>query len=201
MKFPQAWRRPFDSLEKSLAAMIPYAALREEGLRRWKRLGWVGGAGLLLLLVAVVVDVAVSLANYRARAELTAERLQLERQAAAGGGAQDTPRTEAEKFYARFPLQSELPRSLTKLSAMASANSMGIVRADYRAVEQPGTQLVRMTITLPVQGSYGAVYAWLAEMLGAMPEVALESLALRRGDPASNLVEGEIRLALFARRP
>lgn len=201
MKILQAWRRQVDGLKKRLEASLPYAALREAGLRRWKRLGWVGGTGVLLLVVAVVVDVGGTMANYRLRAGLTAERLQLQRQATAGGETPDAPQTDSEKFYARFPRQSELPRSLARLAEMASANSMSIVRADYRAVEQPGTQLVRMTLTLPVQGRYGAVYAWLAEMLGAMPEVALESLALRRGDSAADLVEGEIKLALFARRP
>lgn len=198
MKLSNTWRARIDDLERLLETLIPYAALREKSLRLLKRLGWVGGAGLLLLVGAIAVDVCMLVANYGRRSDLTAERLHLERQAAVGSEA---PRSEAEKFYARFPEQSALPRSLARLSEMAAANSLGIVRADYRAVEQPGTELVRMTLSLPVQGSYGALYAWLSEMLGAMPEVALESLALRRADPVADLVEGELRLALFARRP
>lgn len=201
MKLSNTWRARIDDLERLLETLIPYAALRERSLRLLKRLGWVGGAGMLLLVGAVAVDVGMLVANYGRRSDLTAERLRLERLAAAGNQAAGSPRSEAEKFYARFPEQSALPRSLARLSEMAVANSLGIVRANYRVVEQPGTQLVRMTLSLPVEGSYGALYAWLSEMLGAMPEVALDSLTLRRLDPLTDLVEGELRLALFARRP
>lgn len=196
----KAWRARLAERRSSLAAVVPDAALREASLRQLKRLGWLGGAGLLLLLAAIAVDLGMTLANYRVGNELEAERLRLER-LAAGNRTAETPRSEAERFYARFPAQSELPRSLTRLTEIAAANSMSIARADYNVVDQPGTQLVRMTLALPVQGSYGALYGGLAEMLGAMPEVALESLVLRRIDPAADLVEGEIRLALFARRP
>lgn len=201
MKLSNTWRARIEDVERMLETLIPYAALREKGLRLLKRLGWVGGAGLLLMVGAIAVDVGMSVANYGRRSDLSVERLSLERQSATGGGASGLPLSEAEQFYARFPEQSALPRSLARLSEMAQANSLGIVRADYRAVEEPGTQLVRMTLSLPVQGSYGALHAWLSEMLGAMPEVALESLALRRTDPNGDLVEGELRLALFARRP
>lgn len=201
MRLSNTWRARIEDLERLLETLIPYAALREKSLRLLKRLGWVGGAGLLLLVGAIVVDVCMSVANYGRRSDLTAERLHLERQATVGSEAAGAPRSEAEKFYARFPEQSALPRSLARLSEMADANSLGIARADYRTVDQPGTELVRMTLSLPVHGSYGALYAWLSEMLGAMPEVALESLALRRADPDADLVEAELRLTLFARRP
>lgn len=201
MRLSNTWRARIDDFERLLESLIPYAALREKSLRLLKRLGWLGGAGLLLLVAAIAVDVGMLVANYGQRSDLTVERLRLERQAATGGGGAGLPRSEAENFYARFPEQSALPRSLARLSEMAEANGMGIVRADYRAVDQPGTQLVRMTLNLPVQGSYGALHAWLSEMLGAMPEVALESLTLRRVDPTADLIEGELRLALFARRP
>lgn len=194
-----AKRLQLAEVERSLEALFPYAALRERILRALKRLGWVGGAGLGLLLAALLVDLAVTAGNYRAHARLEAERGRLAR--LAGQGAVPPPSTPAEAFYARFPEQSELPRSLAKLSEIAAANAMNVARADYRAAEQPGTPLVRMNLSLPVQGNYAALYGGLAEMLAAMPEVGLESLSLHRVDRAADVVEGEVRLAVFARRP
>lgn len=199
MRMRYAKRLQLGEVERSLEALFPYAALRERILRMLKRLGWVGGAGLGLLLAALLVDLAVTASNYRAQAQLEAERGRLTRLAVSG--APPLPTTPTEAFYARFPEQSELPRSLARLSEIAAANAMNIARADYRAAEQPGTPLLRMSLSLPVQGNYAALYGGLAEMLAAMPEVALESLSLRRVDRTADVVEGEARLAVFARRP
>lgn len=189
-----------EAVERSLEALFPYAALREEILRTLKRLGWIGGTGAGLLLAALVIDLAVTAGNYRAHAQLEAERGRLSR-LAAQGAAPSPPSSPAEAFYAGFPEQSDLPRSLARLSEIAAANAMNIVRADYRAVEQPGTPLVHMTLSLPVQGNYAALHGGLAEILAAMPEVGLEALSLRRVDRAADLVDGEVRLAVYARRP
>lgn len=200
MNLPSAWLAPLAKLEKFLLGLFPDAALREACLRQVKRLGPLGGAGLALLIVALLVDIGGTLANFRVGSALTAERQQLERRAAAGGEGAAAARGEAASFYARFPEQAALPRSLAKISEIAAANGLNIARADYRAVEQPGTQLVRMSLSLPVQGSYAAIHAWLAETLETMPEVALDSLALHRSEPAADRVEGEVRMTLFARR-
>lgn len=200
MNLPSAWRAPIDKLEKAVLGLFPDAALREAVLRQLKRLGPLGVAGLVLLIVALLVDIGGTLANFRLRSALTAERQQLEQQAAAGGEGATLSRGEAASFYGRFPEQAALPHSLAKISEIAAANGLNIARAEYRAVDQPGTQLVRMSLSLPVQGSYAAVHAWLAETLQTMPEVALDSLALRRSDPIADRVEGEVRMTLFARR-
>lgn len=193
-------KRRVAEIERSLETMVAYTSTREAALRYLKRLGWVGGLGLGLLLVSLLVDLFVSVESFRSGHELSTESARLTRQLT-GGAAPAAPRTATEAFYARFPAQVELPRVLAKLSEIASANTMNVVRADYRAAEQPGTPLLRMNLTLPVQGNYAALHAGLAEMLDAMPEVALEALALHRVDRMGDLVEGEARLVIFARRP
>lgn len=176
--------------------MTPSAILREQGLRLIRRLGWAGGSGLALLAFAIVLDVLGAAALERRRDELVAERTRLLRppQAQAGGAS------AVERFYAAFPAERGLPRSLANVSVLAENHGLNAERTAYRSAAQPGTPLLRVSLSLPVQGSYGALHAWLAEMLATMPEVALESLAVRRLEPAADLVEADVALAVFARR-
>ncbi len=180
--------------------MIPGEALREQALRLARKLGWAGGLGAVLLLATLAIEVAMTTHNAALRSELAAQKLRLQHPAQPGSVAVQAPKSEAENFYARFPDQAALPKSLAKLSEIISDNSIQVPRIEYHTSEQPGTQLLSVTLSLPLQSNYGTLHAWLDETLAAMPEVALESLSIRRVEEGADLVEGEVTLAVYARR-
>lgn len=178
------------------------ARLGEESWRAVRRAGWAGALGAILLAVALVGGAFGRAALDARRYALDAERIGLARsdRAAVAARAGSSPTERISDFYARFPALRELPRTLTRLHAHGDRHGLSFERADYRSSEEAGTPLLRVSLNLPVRGEFGQIYGWLSELLGDMPEVALEALSVRRGDSEVGLVDAEVRLAVFVRR-
>lgn len=171
-------------------------ALLEGGLRMLRRAGWAGLLGAGLLLAAAMVQVAAGEWAAARRADLAAQRAQLSGQAPAG--ARGAPSVAG--FLASFPAASELPRVLARLYELSDAHGLNVERTAYRRADEPGTPLARVSLQMPVQGSYGALYAWLGEVLGSTPAVGLESFSIRRVEEGADLVHADIRLVVFVRQ-
>jgi Tfp pilus assembly protein PilO len=173
--------------------------LRASLLRSLQRAGWAGALGVGLMAFALAFGYTVSTDQTRRQEQLAAERSLLLK--AASGSAADQ-RPDAERlaaFYARFPALDELPARLQELHRLAETHGVVLARADYRASRDAGTGLSRVSLSLPASGAFEPVYQWLAEVLATMPEVALESLSIKREDTAAGEVEVELRLAIFLR--
>lgn len=178
------------------------ASLRDRALRTGRRAGWAGALGGLLLVAAIGVAFGGNAWFEKRYDELAAERLRL------ASLASSEPARDAQRpgdgvgdFHARFPTLSELPRTLTRLHFLADKHALEHERTDYRSSDEPGTPLVRVSLTLPVRGDFGQMYAWLGEALADLPALALESIAIRRDDSEIGLVQAEIRFVVFVRRP
>lgn len=173
--------------------------LRSSLLRALHRVGWAGALGVGLIAFALAFGYTVAADQARRGDELAAERVRLLKAAASPAADQ---RSEAERlaaFYARFPTVTELPARLQELHRLAEAHGVVLARADYRASREAGTGLQRVSLSLPSSGAFEPLYRWLAEVLATMPEVALESLTVKREDTATDEVEVELRLAIFLR--
>lgn len=173
--------------------------LRALVLRGLHRAGWAGAVGVGLMAFALAFGYTVAADQAKRQAQLAAERTRL-LQASSGPAADQRP--EAERlaaFYARFPSLAELPARLQELHRLAESHGVVLARADYRASRDTGTGLQRVTLNLPASGAFEPVYQWLAEVLASMPEVALESLSIKRDDTADGEVDVELRLVLFLR--
>lgn len=178
--------------------MTPLYRLRESSLRTLRQAGWAGGLGVGCLVSAAIIAFASDAFIAQRRAALTAERAELSRGAGVASSAAGA--TSLVEFFTRFPQASALPQTLTRIYALADDHGLNVDRTEYRRVDEAATPLQRVSLTLPAQGGFGAVYAWLGEMLGAMPEVGLESVVVRRVDAGADLVDAEIRLVVFVRR-
>lgn len=176
-----------------------FTGLRAALLRGLHRAGWAGALGAGLLAFGLAFGYSAAADQARRQEQLAAERSRLLK-AASGPAAERRP--EAERlaaFYARFPAMTDLPARLQELHRLADAHGVRLERADYRASREPGTGLSRVNLALPASGAFAPVYEWLAEVLASMPEVALESLSLKREDTAAGEVEVELHLTLFLR--
>lgn len=202
---------PFDSSETrgSVGAVDPLPApgasgggratlLRERAGRAALRAGWPGIVGVTLFVLASVLGYAGRLAADERRVELAEERARLLRgDVRKAPAVSDGERLEA--FYARFPRAADLPASLRRLHEHASARGVDLQRTEYRSATQAGTPLVQVTLSIPVEGEFGSLYGWLADLQREMPEVALESLSVERAATDTDAVSAELRLQLYLR--
>lgn len=160
--------------------------------------GWAGGAGLALLVLAAGLGLRAESLHDSRRAALAAERAELLRQQAEPRRTEDG-RTRLDAYYDAFPKAVELPGRLQRVSELASAHALRLPRTDYRSTLETGSPLLAVGLVIPVEASFADIYAWLDALLQEMPEVALESLVVRREDPGSDVVEADVRLQLYLR--
>lgn len=173
--------------------------------RATARLGLVGAAGLLLLLLAGVFwfgTVRPAQAERDRLAERAARLAERSRVAAALPAREpDSPERRMARFLAAFPDSAGAPATLLGLQAIAARHGLRLASGEYRFAPEPGTDLVRYQITLPVKAAYPAVRAFLDDALVAMPTLAIDALSLKRESAGAREVEGRVQLSLFVARP
>lgn len=160
--------------------------------------GFPGAFGVVLLAVAVLGGYAGGADNDRRAAALTEEQGRMERNASAPPPGADE-RTRVAAFSARFPPLSALPDSLRRLNEHGAAHGIRVQRTDYGSTAVAGTPLTLVSLTIPVQADAEALYVWLGALLREMPEIALESVSLKRDTSDAATVEADIRLQLYLR--
>ena len=177
----------------------PFFRLARESVGRLAmNAGLPGALGVVLLAAAVLGGYVASADNDRRVAELAAEQGRIERSASAPAPGTDE-RARVVAFFERFPLISALPDSLRRLNEHAAAHGISVQRADYRSTVVTGTPLTLVSLTIPVQADAEALYVWLGALLREMPEIALESVSLKRETSDAATVEADIRLQLYLR--
>ncbi|MCK0506831.1 hypothetical protein [Aromatoleum anaerobium] len=176
------------------------ARIQEAVLRAILHAGWPGVLGASLLAFALAFGFSGDAEMGAQRDALAEERARLLRPARQSAGATADPRSRIDRYYAAFPAPAALPARLDRLHAMAEAQGIAIQGAAYDTADVPDTPLKRVSLALPVSGDFTRVYAWLAETLREMPELALESLSVKRAASRSSEVEGEARFVLFMRK-
>lgn len=180
--------------------MTRLAALRDEGRRTFQAAGWAGVVGISLCVFALSFD----LTGNRALADAADALHQQARSLAKGQRQRSVPvasdRERVDAFYAGLPPASSLPELLLRLHGHALARGVPTEKADYRVQALPGTPLEKVSLELPVRGSYPAIRQWLADVQAGMPALALDELALRRADIGKADIEARVRFVIFVRR-
>ena len=172
--------------------------MREALGRVLLRAGWAGAVGVILLVLAALLAYRSEVSAEVRRVALAQERARvLQERARPAPRVDDAARLEA--FYAGFPPPSDLPGRIRRLDDIAADHGVRLQRTDFRSAVEGGTPLLAVGLVIPVSAALPDVYGWLAEALQEMPELALESLVLRRESTDSDSVEADVRLQFYLR--
>jgi hypothetical protein len=176
---------------------------RTNRVRWWwrRRMGWPGAVAVLLLLASAALSWVVrpTIASSQ-RDMLRAHVARLDaaarlREAGPVAGERD-PRDAVRDA---LPMASRRAESIATLLALLAKAKATADRAEYVAeAENPG--LVRVRVTLPIEGSYGSARELIASILNTLPHAALDSVELERPADAGDHLTGQLRLSLFFRR-
>ena len=162
-------------------------------------LGWPGLLGVILLLLAALLTVAVIQPKKAQLAELRQENRSLKiriAQTARTGIPATGNQNDLARFY-RFFSGTPTTIWLQKLYAAAGAQNLLLERGEYRMSMDPGNQLLRYQINLPVKGTYLQIRGFLAQALTDVPVAALDDISFKRETIDATQLEAQIKLTLF----
>jgi len=177
----------------------PMDEIRERSIRAIRRSGWPGVVGIGLIAFALAFSYSAAQIQDAREAGLVAERTDLMKVAAAPVGSRSSDRARLNDFYARFAKASELASVLADVHLSAQRRGLLPQRADYRSAVVTGTPLVRISATLPIEGGFDALYAWLGEVMRDHPGVAIDQMSLKRESGRSTTISADVRLSVLVR--
>ena len=160
--------------------------------------GSVAGIGLLVFAVALVVSAVMPAREEVDRLRAQVARLQSRAVDAPNAGyAAARGMSQLEAFTRNFPTLSEAPASILKMHQIAARNALTLETGEYRLTEAKDGALARYQITLPLNGGYAQVRAFLEEVLAQIPAAALDEVAIRRDTVGARATQTRVRLTLY----
>lgn len=181
--------------------------------KRLQQLGLAGALGLFMLCGAgwafwswlpkqqATIDELGSQSR-RLRHELQA-KLSSERQGASAA-AMASPQAAWQVLWQGLPDAGQGMALQSDVLASAGQHGLRISAVQYRGAAEPwsaheGQLLWRQRLSMPVDGSYPAVRAWLAHLL-KQPALAIDALDIQRDDASRGQVKARISVSLYWRQ-
>lgn len=166
------------------------------------------GRGPVLLMAAGVLTAAVwGVLVPAAERQSVQQQGQLDaaRRAAADLPAQPqrsaSPHVNAlQAFENRLASPEDTALLQKQLWAQAAAAGLELNKVDYRSETDASGQFARLSITLPVTGTYPGVRRFIFALMAQFPGLALDKLDLKRSSASAAQVEATMHLTLL-RRP
>jgi hypothetical protein len=100
-------------------------------------------------------------------------------------------------FYDTLGERRYAEQQVKTLFALAAKSGLVLTQGKYKSALDRNGRFHTYQATLPVKGSYGAIWQFSMRALGAIPFASLDEISFRRdaiGDPA---VEARLRLTLY----
>lgn len=173
---------------------------RRDWMPGLRRLGLPGAFGLLCLLGAAVLLLGPvrhweSQAS-AAQADADNLRTRLRRQPVVAEAPQET---QPRHLIASLPEVTDRQARLGDLLTLALKQGLNSSRTEHRISRDDKLGLERLRVTMPVQGSYAQLRGFIEQALRQDPALSLDSLKLRRNNPAAAEIEAELVWSLHAR--
>lgn len=163
------------------------------------RLGWPGFAGVLLIFASLgMAHWSADQAREQIVALRSAQADERKREAHRPDPVADQAKRLAE-FHGQLPDAAAALEAVQHLHRSAAEHGVTLATGEYRLTREGGTRLQRYQITLPAEGTYPAIRAWIADVLNEMPSMAMEELSLSRKTVNEARVEARVRWTFYLR--
>lgn len=181
-------------------------------LRTWQRFGLAGLLGALLLGGAAWAHFVwlprqqAQIDEWGSQARRSRHELQTAVQAQASSQPEvvSTPDQAWQRLWQTLPGADQRVTLQSQVLAQARQQGLMVSAVQYQGSKQSwavqdGAVLWRQRMVMPVEGGYGAVRVWLAQLLKE-PALSIDSLDLQRGDVMSDQVKARVSVSLWWRR-
>ena len=100
-------------------------------------------------------------------------------------------------FYGALGEQRYAEQQVKTLFGLAAKNGLILSQGEYKSAAVPAARLHTYQITLPVKGSYKAIWQFSLAALRAMPFASLDDISFKRDTIGDASVEARLRLTLY----
>ena len=110
------------------------------------------------------------------------------------------PATASEnlaRFYAALGQQRHAEQQVKLLFDLAAKNGLVLAQGEYKSGYDKAGRIATYQVSLPLKGSYAAVWQFALQALRAMPFASLDELSFRREQIADPTLEARVRLTLY----
>lgn len=110
------------------------------------------------------------------------------------------PATASEnlaRFYAALGQQRHAEQQVKQLFDLAAKNGLLLAQGEYKSGYDKASRVATYQVTLPLKGSYAAVWQFALQALRAMPFASLDELSFRREQIADTQLEARLRLTFY----
>ncbi|KAB8060674.1 hypothetical protein [Janthinobacterium violaceinigrum] len=110
------------------------------------------------------------------------------------------PATASEnlaRFYAALGQQRHAEQQVKQLFDLAAKNGLLLAQGEYKSGYDKASRVATYQVTLPLKGSYAAVWQFALQALRAVPFASLDELSFRREQIADTELEARLRLTFY----
>jgi hypothetical protein len=174
-------------------------------VRTWlklaRRIGYSGIAGCIALVAALSLvaslpalkrDTQEAVASMAARAQAARQRVPVRT-------AATSPADSVRAYISAFPPLGQNAADVAQVFAAAELRHIALPKGEYQLKAEPNAPFVTYTATFPVHGDYDALKGFSADVLTALPHVAMDELRLSRENAGSATLDAVVRFTFFYR--
>lgn len=103
-------------------------------------------------------------------------------------------------FYGGMPQTETAYDLIERVYAAAASQHLALDQAEYKLVHEKDGKLSRITMALPVKGSYPQVRKFIAQAMRELPSLALDGITFQRQRIDEAAVEAQVRLTIYVRQ-
>ena len=93
--------------------------------------------------------------------------------------------------------QRHVEQQVKLLFDLAAKNGLQLAQGEYKSGYDKASRVATYQVTLPLKGSYAAVWQFALQALRAMPFASLDELSFRREQIADTQLEARLRLTFY----
>lgn len=101
------------------------------------------------------------------------------------------------RFYATLGPQRHAEQQVKQLFDLAAKHGLVLAQGEYKSSYDKASRVAAYQVTLPLKGSYAAVWQFALQALRAMPFASLDELSFRREQIADTQIEARLRLTFY----
>ncbi len=107
------------------------------------------------------------------------------------------PEQNLAQFYATLGDKRDVEQQLKTIFGLAGKSGLSLTAGQYHAVADPHGRYHTYQVSLPVKGSYRALWQFCLQTLATVPFAALDEISLRRDAIGEPVLEARVRFTLY----